>query len=114
MFFKCCKRRPAPLASQVVESCVVDLTDWECPICFGTVDEVSIAFPYRCAHPACFKCLGEQCAYFRNKGAQGYDVTCCLCRAPVNDYWRQNIRISSREITTKNDIVAHVYEAGEN
>ena len=110
MFTQCCKKKKTPLASQV-EIHTLDFTEWECPICFSTIKEVGISFPYRCAHPSCFKCLKDQCIYLQNQGENALNVTCCLCRATVNENWRQNFRISSKEVATTNDVIVMVYDA---
>lgn len=110
MFITCCKRKSKPLAEQEEDNYVIELIDWECPICFSTVDEVSISFPYQCAHPTCFKCFREQCEYLRPSGKC---MTCCLCRMPVKERWMKNASLSSRNIVTKDNIVVRIYDTRE-
>jgi uncharacterized CHY-type Zn-finger protein len=83
--------------------------NWECPICFNELGTIGISFPYTCIHPACFECFRDSINYSKKQELNPKDITCSLCRSPINEEWKLTKTMVVKECVNINMIKYKLY-----
>lgn len=87
-----------PEIRQILKS--INLTDWNCPVCYNCIKGTNICIPFKCCHIICYTCFKNICCTFQYS-RRIKNVKCPLCRKGANQSWIKYKFISLKSYIVK-------------